>query len=315
MPLYQLTHPTLPSEFPPLRADRGARHNLPAPLTTLIGRDEEAGAIEKLLDEHRILTLTGAGGCGKTRLAMRAGAEWLSRATADVWFADLANVPDDDLAPAAVSRAMAAREPGGDALAVATETIGDRPTLLILDNCEHLLDGCAEVVTGLIPACSRLRVLCTSREPLGLPGEAVFRVPSLAVPDSGASLAEARAADAVRLFETCGRRAAPGYEVTAGDVGSVVEICRRLDGIPLAVELAAARIRMLTARDIAERLDDVFHLLTGGGRRALPRHQTLQATIEWSYRLLSGRGTEPALPAVSLPRRSQPRRRRGDLLG
>ena len=284
--LFQLTHPLLRRDFPPLRATGFVRNNLPAPRTSMIGREAESAAVAALLGAHRLVTLTGAGGCGKTRLAVRVASEVSDAYDDGVTLVELAALSDPR---GVVSLVLAA-------LSQPTETattdaligvVHDRHSLIVLDNCEHLLDACAALVDEVLAACPRVSVMTTSREPLGMTGEAVYRVPSLSIASLGDSVETVRATDAALLFETRVALVRPGYRISSEDTSAVAEICRRLDGIPLAIELAAARCRMLSPADIAARLDDRFRLLTGGGRDAMPRQQTLLAAIDWSYRLLS----------------------------
>jgi predicted ATPase/DNA-binding CsgD family transcriptional regulator len=287
--LWQLSHPDLRSEFPPLRTLDPRRHNLPAQLTSLVGRHDELAAVTGLLREDRLVTLTGSGGCGKTRLALHAAAGCIGSHPDGVWLAELAPLADPGQVPAAIAAALSVREPGAasDPAALAA-AIGARAPLLVLDNCEHLARRCAEVTEQLLLACPRLRILVTSREPLGVPGEVTWRVPSLSFPADPAHVGAGELAgfEAAALFADRSRRARPGFALTEANAGAVAEICRRLDGIPLAVELAAARARVLSPEQIAAGLRDRFGLLTGGARTALPRQQTLEASVAWSYELL-----------------------------
>jgi predicted ATPase/DNA-binding SARP family transcriptional activator len=262
---------------------------LPAETTSFIGRESELATIEDLLGLSRLLTLTGPGGSGKTRLALKAGELAAGRYPGGVWLVELAPVARPDLVPAAAASALGVREDPGRPLA---ETIAghlrDSEALLILDNCEHLLDAAAGLVTGLLRRCPSLRILATSQSRLNVTGEATWPVPPLTLPppdeQDPAVVAESESA---RLLCDRARLARPGFSLAEVNAGAVSEICRRLDGIPLALELAAARLNALTARQLAARLDDRFRLLSGGSRGGLPRHQTLQAAIEWSHDLLS----------------------------
>jgi non-specific serine/threonine protein kinase len=282
---------------PAPEADRGGsrddtptpRHNLPVQVTSFVGRAREIAEVKRLLTDTPLLTLTGTGGCGKTRLAIRAGADLVDRFTDGVWFVDLAPLADASLVPQAVATALGVREvPGRPLRTTIGEYLRGRAVLLVLDNCEHLLDACAHLADVLLRSCPRLRVLATSREILGLAGETAWRVPSLGLPDPRQPLAAASLAqyEAPRLFLERARAVLPSFEVTAESASVVAQICARLDGMPLAIELAAARVRVLTVEQIAARLDDRFRLLTGGSRTALRRQQTLQATLDWSYQLL-----------------------------
>jgi predicted ATPase len=264
---------------------------LPVPLSSFIGRAQEIAEVRRLLETARLLSLTGSGGVGKTRLALE-----VARTAADArWtpaFVELAPLRDGASAAQAVATTLAVQErPGRPLLDTLAEALGPRAILLVLDNCEHLVEACAELADDLLRRCPRLRVLATSREPLGVVGEAVWRVPSLAVPDhappSGPDLL--LRFEAVRLFAERAALVLPGFEVTERNREAIVQICRRLDGVPLAIELAAARIAVLSTEQIAARLDDRFALLSGGSRMASPRQRTLRETVEWSYDLLSER--------------------------
>jgi predicted ATPase/class 3 adenylate cyclase/DNA-binding CsgD family transcriptional regulator len=287
--LWQLAHADLPATFPPLRGLDAGRNNLPLQLTAFIGRAEAVAEVHEMLDTDRAVTLTGAGGCGKTRLALQVAAERVDRYTGGVWLVDLAPVNDAAAVSMLVADAIgASSSPRVSALASIAEAIGDVPTLVVIDNCEHLVDECAALVESMLRACSRLVVLATSREPLGFGGEVTFRVPSLSMPAPGevVSLESLQQFDAVELFIDRARRAKSRFTMVDANAPVIGEICRRLDGIPLAIELAAARMRVLTAEQILDGLRDRFRLLTGGSRTAVPRHQTLQASVDWSYALL-----------------------------
>jgi predicted ATPase len=271
------------------------RDNLPLYLTSFVGREAETAEVRRLLGTTRLLTLTGTGGCGKTRLAVQVAAGWLDEYPDGVWLVELAPVADPAAVPAAVAAAVGVRadgsQPIGDTLLTALRS---RRTLLLLDNCEHLLDAAARLADGALRAGPGVRVLATSREALGIAGEVSWRVPSLAAPDPQdlAGTAEDRAAAAlsyaaVRLFAERAAAAQPAFALTDANVLAAARICQRLDGIPLAIELAAARVRGLSADQLAGRLDQRFRLLTGGSRTVLPRQQTLRATVDWSYELLS----------------------------
>ena len=286
--LWQLSHPDLRSSFPPPHSLEPGRHNLPVQLTSFVGRRDELAKAADLLAGHRLVTLTGSGGCGKTRLALHAAAGRVGGLPDGVWLVELAPLTDPGQVSGAIAAALSVRAAGAasdlDGLATA---IGDRALLLVLDNCEHLARRCAEVAERLLLACPRLRLLATSREPLGVPGEVTWRVPSLSFPvDAQLSRDELGRFEAVQLFTERSRRARPGFTLTVANARSVAEICGRLDGIPLALELAAARMRVLSAEQIAAGLRDRFQLLTGGSRTAMPRQQTLEASVAWSYHLL-----------------------------
>ena len=267
-----------------------APDNLPASLTSFVGRRRELAEVARLLGECRLLTLTGEGGCGKSRLALETVRVVLKRFAHGAWIVELAALSDATLVPQAVARVLEVPEqPHIPMTATLGRTLRSKAILLILDNCEHLLGACAQLAGVLLRECPGLRILVASREPLGVPGETTWRVPSLSTPElqhlpPHDQLAEF---EAVRLFSDRARSMRPEFRITAGNAGAVAQTCRRLDGMPLAIELAAARIRTLTVDQIAARLDDRFRLLTGGGPTVLPRHQTLRATMDWSYDLLS----------------------------
>jgi predicted ATPase len=288
--VFQLLHPDLPGAFPPLRTLDARPHNLPVQVTGFVGRERELAEVARLVAAQRLVTLTGPGGTGKTRLALQAAAAVLDAYPDGVWLAELGALADPGNVPQAVAAAVGVREePGRPLLATLTDALKPRRLLLVLDNCEHLVDACARLADALLRACPQVHLLATSREALGIAGETPRRVPSLALPDARQPpSAEAVAhSEAVRLFAERAATAAPGFAVTAENAAAVVAICRRLDGIPLALELAAARVRVLPPQQLAARLEDRFRLLTGGSRTAPPRQQTLRATLDWSYALLS----------------------------
>lgn len=274
----QLCHPDIRNEFPPLRTAKGSRfHNLPAQLTSFIGRAEQLNEVCRLLLENRLVTLTGAGGAGKTRLAVEAAAALSGDFTDGVWWVDLAAIADPTVVSITVARALGLPDqPGRSPLETVQRFIGDRKILLLLDNCEHLLDPCGDVITRLLNGCPRLTVLTTSREPIAVSGEITWRVPSLSLHD-----------EAIALFTERAQRARPTFHAAGDDVDLVADICRRLDGMPLAIELAAARVRALSLRQIADSLNDRFRLLTGGARNTMRRQQTLRASVDWSHALLT----------------------------
>ncbi len=259
--------------------------NLPTPGTSFVGREAEIEAGSRLLAEARHLTLTGMGGSGKTRLAIEIASREREAFPDGVWFADLGPVADAERVAFAAAGALGLREePGKTFQDALVEHLARRRALLVLDNCEHLLEACAELARALGAGCPQLKLLCTSREALALPGERVFAVPVMEVPEgTHAGAAAAGKLEAVRLFVDRARAVQPGFALDDGNAEAVVEICRRLDGIPLAIELAAARVKVLAVEQIRAKLGDRFRLLTGGSRSALPRQQTLRATIAWSY--------------------------------
>jgi predicted ATPase/DNA-binding NarL/FixJ family response regulator len=248
--------------------------NLPTELTSFVGREDEIAAVAALLRDHRMVTLTGSGGCGKTRLSVRAARNAVGQHGGGVWFVDLASVLDDGEVAAAVASAIGVRESAfGSPIAAISHQLAGAEALVVLDNCEHLVAASAAVAEELLRDCSGVRVLATSREPLGVDGERVWRVPSLS------------AVEAARLFTD--RAALRGHvAVDEATAPFVAEICRRLDGVPLAIELAAARTAMMTVAEIADGLRARFELLVGGSRSAVPRQRTLEASVDWSYRLL-----------------------------
>jgi predicted ATPase/class 3 adenylate cyclase len=272
--IFEVRAAGLKQEFPPLRSLDSVRHNLPILRSTFIGREKELVDVSGRLESGRLVTLTGSGGCGKTRLALEVAAFHSRSFPQGVFFVDLAVVSDPALVSSAVAKAV-------DLLLIDADIdnlgryLAERRALIVLDNCEHLLDACADLVDGLLGYCSEIHVLATSREPLGVEGEQVFRVPSLSIEG-----------EAVRLFLDRARAVGARLESDAATDRAVVDICRRLDGIPLAIELAAARTTHLATGQILERLADRFRLLTGG-RRKVPRQQTLAAAIDWSHDLLN----------------------------
>jgi predicted ATPase/class 3 adenylate cyclase len=293
--VYQLLHAGLPEGFPPLRTLDRHPHNLPVQLTTFIGREREIAEVQRLLDGTRLLTVTGTGGCGKTRLALQTGANRLEEHPDGVWWVELAPLTEPELVPQAVADAVGLREePGRPLLASLTEYLKPRSLLLVLDNCEHLVHACADLVDRLLRSCPELHLLATSREPLGVAGETTWRAPSFELPSlpstTRATPAEVSAlsqCEAVRLFIDRARSSRPEFSVTDQNAPAVAQVCHQLEGIPLAIELAAARVRVMSVDQIQARLDDRFGLLTGGSRSLQPRQQTLRAAIDWSYDLLS----------------------------
>lgn len=265
-------------------------HNLPSIVSSFIGRDAEILQLRDLVQSHRLVTLTGAGGVGKTRLAFKVAEGLLENFQQGVHWVELASVSNPDLVTNAILDVFHLPEQAGcSETALLLNFLRERDLLLLLDNCEQLLSGCSELVDLLLNACPSLHILTTSRARLNLPGEVSFYVPSLNAPENSQSLTISEIAhyDAVHLFVERSTSYCPGFKLSTANISAVVHICQRLDGIPLALELAAARTRILTANQIAAKLDDVFHLLIGGSQTTLPRHRTLQASIEWSYALLS----------------------------
>jgi non-specific serine/threonine protein kinase len=270
--------------------DIGPRHNLPAPLTNFIGRDRETAELLQLVPATRVLTLTGAGGCGKTRLALEVAARVLDRFPDGAWVVDLSPLADPALVTQAVASVFEIREaPNRPILDALSGYLRSRQLLLVLDNCEHLIAACAQFVDALLRVADRVCILATSREGLGLTGETVWRVPSLSLPDPSqpASVETLLRHDALRLFVERASAVDSTFAITAANAEAAAQVCIRLDGIPLAIELAAARVKVLSLAQIHARLNDRFRLLTGGSRTAVARQRTLEATVEWSYGLLS----------------------------
>jgi predicted ATPase/class 3 adenylate cyclase/DNA-binding NarL/FixJ family response regulator len=274
----QLCHPDVRIEFPPLRtAKSGVVHNLPAQLTSFVGRQAEIKNLREAMAGNRLVTLTGAGGAGKTRLAVQVAAALAEEYGDGICYVDLAPITHPDVVPVTAARALGLPDqPGRSTIDTLQQHLRDRQMLLVLDNCEHLLDSSASLVAALLGAAPRLTVLATSREPLGVMGEAGWQVPSLSL--SG---------DAIELFADRARLARTGFTVSDDNAGAVTEICRRLDGMPLAIELAAARVRTLSLTEIVDSLHDRFRILTGGSRIAVRRQQTLRASVDWSHALLT----------------------------
>ena len=275
--------------YGPLRPLGVFGHNLPTRLTSLIGREADTAAVLAALDDSRLVTLIGTGGVGKSRLALQVAAESVDHFDGGVWWVELATVSDPSSLPGAVLDAIGLpAQPGRRPVRVVADHVGDRPMLLVLDNCEHVIAASASFVDELLSTLPAVIVLATSREPLSVPGETVWRVPSLAVPDPlvPQTVDSIGMADAARLFVDRARRAQPDLLLTDEAAGAIARICDRLDGIPLSIELAAARCRNLALEQIARELDDRFRLLTGGARTVLERQQTLKASLDWSHGLL-----------------------------
>ena len=290
--IFQLQAPGLRADFPSLRSlgNLALPNNLPAQLSTFIGRARELSEVRALVDSSRMVTLTGAGGCGKTRLSLQVAAEMLDGCGDGVWLVELAAVADPQAVPVVISGALGiVPQSGRPALETLLDALVPQDILIVLDNCEHLIDACAKTADALVRRCPRLRLLSTSREPLGIGGETIYRVPSLSLPragDPGSVVPES--SDAVALFVDRARAQGIALTVDQETAPVIVSICRRLDGLPLAIELAAARLRSLSLNGLNDRLDQRFRLLTGGSRTALARQQTLWATVDWSYSLLNG---------------------------
>jgi predicted ATPase/DNA-binding CsgD family transcriptional regulator len=264
-----------------------ARGALPPELTSFVGRRRELTETRRLLASSRMLTLTGVGGVGKTRLALRMAAEVRRTFPDGVWFVELASLSDPQLVPHTVANTLELRQVSADPAADLAAYLEPQRLLVVIDNCEHLTDACAVLVSKLLAAAPGLRVLATSRHVLGVEGEQILSVPPLSTPDSEVAAGDATHYESVRLFLDRASAVAPGFLITDGNRSAVVELCRRLDGIPLAIELAAVWLRTLSPQQILERLEDRFQLLTGGRPLAPARQQALDATVGWSYDLCS----------------------------
>ena len=293
--IFQLTAAGLQGEFPPLRSlgNPAMLNNLPAQLATFIGRGREAAEVRALVESSRLVTLTGAGGAGKTRLGLQVAADLLDGTGDGVWLVELAAVTDGSGVAAAIAAALRiVMQPGRPVLEVLLDALAPQDVLIVVDNCEHLIGGCATAAEAIVRSCPRVHLLATSREPLGIGGEVIYRVPSLSLPapaggDGSSGSAAIESSDAVALFAD--RAQAHGIQLSLDEETGplVVSVCRRLDGMPLAIELAAARLRTMSLAELHGRLDQRFRLLTGGSRTALERQQTLRATVGWSYSLLT----------------------------
>jgi len=264
-------------------------NNLPAELTSFVGREPQLAELRRLLHRSRLITLTGPGGAGKTRLALRLGAELLDRYPEGAWVVDLAPLSDGRLVAHTLAAVCGIKEgskrPVADVLA---KGLANRTALLVLDGCEHLVDSCAELATGLLRTCPKLAMIATSREPLGVTGELIWRTPSLTIPrpEDATHPELVMESEAIRLFVDRARLSLPDFELARGNAAAVSQICTRLEGIPLAIELAARLVGVMTVEEVLERLSNRFRVLTGGSRSSLPRHQTLRQAVDWSYGLL-----------------------------
>jgi predicted ATPase/class 3 adenylate cyclase len=290
MSLFQVTHPQLMSEFPPLRTSVTFAHNLPAPLTDFVGRERELIDGARAVRGSRLTTFTGIGGGGKSRLGLQVATVLVDEFPGGVWLIELASVADPSLVPRSIAQVLGIpEEPGRDLLGAVGLRLGQAPALLLLDNCEHLVESAASAVDHLLRVAPGLRVLATSRERLGVPGETVYVVPPMSVPegDDASSAAAAMEHDAVRLFVKRAALADPGFVLTDQNSAVVSRVCRLVDGIPLAIELAAGRVGSLSVSEVAARLESHFGLLAGGSRTVDHRHQTMLAALDWSYQLLS----------------------------
>jgi predicted ATPase len=290
--IYQLLCPGLTEEFPPLRSmnSAGLPNNLPRQTTSLIGREKEVDEVKKLIATRPLVTLTGTGGCGKTRLSMQVAMDHLDGEGDGIWLIELAALSDPTLVSQAVADVVGVKEePGTPIRQSLIEWLENKDILLVLDNCEHLLDECARLADAIIRSCPRVKILASSREALGISGEQGYRVPSLATLDPARTYTVERLSQyaAATLFLDRARMARQDFAITGANAPAVVSLCHQLGGIPLAIELAAARVRSLSVEEINDRLQDQFRFLTGGSRTALPRQQTLRALFDWSYDFLS----------------------------
>ena len=306
--VFQLLHPDLPADFPSLKSLNILPNNLPRQLTSFIGREGEIEEVKKILSTTYLLTLTGSGGCGKTRLGLQVAADLVDEFPDGVWIVELAPLSDPALVVQEVASVLGVREasdplsmggggssgPSGTSrssklLNKLCDYLQPKGMLLMVDNCEHVIEASAALVDTLLRSCPNLRILAASREALGIGGETTYRVPSLSLPDPKnlPPVENLTMYEALSLFIDRANAAQPGFRVTNRNAPAVAQICHRLDGIPLAIELAASRVKVLPVEGINKRLDDRFRLLTGGSRTALPRQQTLRALIDWSYNLLS----------------------------
>jgi len=278
------------AEFPALRSREVCPNNLPSQLTSFIGREAQKAQVQALLESVRLVTLTGSGGCGKSRLALQVASEVLEAFPDGVWLVELASLTDLALVAKTTARVLGVKEQAGQPIRqTLLESLMGKRLLLLMDNCEHLVSACVQLLSELLRDSPHLKVLATSRAPLGILGEQTYRVPSLSLPDV-THMPEVETLlqyEAVRLFVERAQLVQLDFVVTARNALALASVCHRLDGIPLAIELAAARVRSLSVEEIHLRLDDCFHLLTGGSKTALPRQQTLRALIDWSYSLLT----------------------------
>ncbi len=284
--IFQVNAPDLAHEFPALNSLTAPTHNLPPQLTTFIGRERELRETQEKLESSRLLTLIGPGGTGKTRLALELAATQLDRFQDGVWLVELAPISDPAFIVSTIAGVFQVHEAQGTPLInLLIDYLRSKEVLLVLDNCEHLVEGSAHVADQLLRSCTELKIIASSREALAVDGETVYRVPSLSLPDRASD--DLLRYEATKLFIERAMKAEPRFEATPENAAAIIQICQRLDGIPLAIELAAARVKVFTPQQIAERLDDRFKLLTGGSRSALPRQQTLRALIDWSYQSLN----------------------------
>ncbi|MDQ6917459.1 MAG: tetratricopeptide repeat protein [Pseudomonadota bacterium] len=288
--VFQVAHPALRKDFPALRSLESTPNNLPQQVTSFVGRERELAEVANALGSNRLVTLLGSGGIGKTRLALQAGADRIEDFADGVWFVELAQLSEASLVPQEVATVLGVKEQPGVSLTDTLISVAmEKELLLILDNCEHLVEACAELCQKLLAACAKVRILAASREALRLPGELAYRLPSLASPDPDSPLSSAALTQyaAVRLFIDRAVAMKPSFCVDSANAPAVASICHHLDGIPLAIELAAARVRSMSVEEVNDRLGQRFRFLIGGARTLRARQQTLRALIDWSYDLLS----------------------------
>ena len=278
--LYQLDHPELQQDFHALRTKRAVADNLPSPLTSLVGRSDEAAAVGELLEGHRLVTLLGAGGCGKTRARIRVATDGLARFVDGVWFVDLAPLHPAADVTGQVAQTLGVNGGRGELMAALVE----REMLLVLDNCEHVIESAADF--SPVATCPQVRVIATSRAPLNVAGEVRFHVPPLSVPGPNADVEEVGASESVQLLVARAGLVRVGFKVDVETSGAIAAVCARLDGVPLAIELAAARLSGMSLSELARRIDDRFAVLAGGPRSVPERHRTLRNTMDWTFRLL-----------------------------
>lgn len=288
--IYQLLAPDLNTEFPALQTLDVRPNNLPLQLTSFIGREKEIAELKELLQSTRLITLTGPGGSGKTRLSLQVGVETIDELAHGVWFIELASVTDPQFIADTVAHSLPVTVNQGQTTEESLISyLRNRELLIILDNCEHLIQGCADTAVVILRNSTKVKLIASSREPLQIPGELVYPVPSLEMPHERMSMTAESALkyEAVRLFTERAILARSDFKLTDENADTITRLCREIDGIPLAIELAAARMRVMSAEQVLGKICDMFRILTGGSRTALPKHQTLRATIDWSYNLLS----------------------------
>ena len=288
--VWQLSIETLQTEFPALRSLDARPNNLPIQNTSFVGREQDIADVTELLERHRLLTLVGSGGLGKTRLALHVGAELLDRYPDGVWFVDLAPISDPELVSSVTAQALGMRQQPGQRVDEAiAHWLKPKKLLIIFDNCEHVVEPAAKLVASILATAPQVSMLATSRQALDIAGETVHRLPSLPLPAdvAGLTVDQALHYGAILLFVNRATAVDTRFTLTDDTAPTVAEICRRLDGIPLAIELAAARVKVLSIPNLAQRLNERFRILTGGSRDALPRQKTLSALIDWSYDLLT----------------------------